>query len=129
MPRGIFAHRTAGRPPKWRRGMSGGKRNGWSVAVLALALAGEAMPASGDVPESVTIPVKVVQVPGVGPKVGIEISLGGGAPKLYTFDTGSSGMYAAYNQAWWPTLLPLPGPPLSQSYGSNLQLEANPVST
>jgi hypothetical protein len=65
----------------------------------------------------------------VGVKVGIEVSLGGGPPRLYTFDTGSSGMYAAYNPAWWPALQSLPGPPIPQEHGSGLQLEANPVST
>lgn len=100
----------------------------WARAVV-LALAGVALPATGDVPESVTIPLKVVSIPGVGVKVGIEVSLGGGPPRLYTFDTGSSGMYAAYNAAWWPTLTPLPGPMIPQSYGSGLQLKANPVAT
>jgi hypothetical protein len=106
----------------------GQSKSRWARAV-ALALAGVALPATGDVPESVTIPLKVVQIPCVGVKVGIEVSLGGGPPRLYTFDTGSSGMYAAYNAAWWPTLTPLPGPMIPQSYGSGLQLKANPVAT
>ena len=113
-----------------RRGrMAGGKRNGRLVGALAMALAGAAAPAAGDVPESLTIPLKVVQIPGVGAKVGIEVSLGGGAPRLYTFDTGSSGFYAAYNPAWWPSSTPVGGGPIYQSYGSDLQLIANPVST
>lgn len=100
----------------------------WAL-VPALAIGGLALPTSAAVPESVTIPLKVVTIPEVGVKVGIEVSLGGGPPKLYTFDTGSSGMYAAYNAAWWPTLTQLPGPSIPQSYGSGLQLTANPVST
>jgi hypothetical protein len=113
-----------------RRGRtSGPKRRGRLVGALALALAGAAMPAAADVPETLTIPLKVVQIPGVGVKVGIEVSLGGGAPRLYTFDTGSSGFYAAYNPAWWPSSTPVGGGPIHQSYGSNLQLVANPVST
>ena len=113
-----------------RRGrVAGGKRNGRLVGALAMALAGAAAPAAGDVPESLTIPLKVVQIPGVGAKVGIEVSLGGGAPRLYTFDTGSSGFYAAYNPAWWPSSNPVGGGPIYQSYGSDLQLIANPVST
>lgn len=99
------------------------------VSVLAVALAGAAAPATGATPESVTIPLKVVNIPGVGVKVGIEVGLGGGPPRLYTFDTGSSGMYAAYNAAWWPSLQQLGGPPIPQSYGSGLQLSANRVST
>lgn len=100
----------------------------WAL-LPALAMAGLAVPALAQTPTSVTIPLKVVTIPEVGVKVGIEVSLGGGPPKLYTFDTGSSGMYAAYNAAWWPTLTQLPGPTIPQSYGSGLQLTANPVST
>jgi hypothetical protein len=77
----------------------------------------------------VTIPLQVLKIDGVGTKVGIRIGLGGGEPKLYTFDTGSSGLYAAYNPAWWPSFTPLGGPPIPQSYGSNLTLTANGVST
>ncbi len=102
---------------------------GGRVLVPALAIVGLVLPASAAAPESVTIPLKVVTIAGVGVKVGIEVSLGGGPPKLYTFDTGSSGMYAAYNAAWWPALTQLPGPTIPQSYGSGLQLTANPVST
>lgn len=104
-------------------------KGGRRALVPALAVVGLALPVSAAVPESVTIPLKVVTIPGVGVKVGIEVSLGGGPPRLYTFDTGSSGMYAAYNAAWWPALTQLPGPTIPQSYGSGLQLTANPVST
>lgn len=109
--------------------MTGEARHGWRMRAVAVALAGSVAPVMGATPESVTIPLKVVNIPGVGVKVGIEVGLGGGPPQLYTFDTGSSGMYAAYNAAWWPTLQPLPGPTIPQSYGSGLQLTANPVST
>ncbi|MFO1324478.1 MAG: IPTL-CTERM sorting domain-containing protein [Burkholderiales bacterium] len=103
--------------------------NGWLSSALVMALAGAAVPAAGQTPESVTIPLQVVNVPSVGTKVGIRVGLGGGPPKLYTFDTGSSGMYAAYNPAWWPSFTPLGGLPISQSYGSNLALTADAVST
>jgi hypothetical protein len=112
-----------------RRRISGGRWNGQVVGALALALAGTAVPAAGAVPESLTIPLKVVKIPGGATKVGIEVSLGGGPPRMYTFDTGSSGFYAAYNPAWWPSSTPVGGGPIHQSYGSNLQLVANPVST
>jgi hypothetical protein len=61
--------------------MAGGKRYGWLVGALALALADAAVPAASAVPESVTIPLKVVQIPGVGIKVGIQVSVGGGSPQ------------------------------------------------
>lgn len=99
------------------------------ATALATALASAAMPAAGDTSQSVTIPLSIVNVPGVGIKIGIRIGLGGGPPKLYTFDTGSSGLYAAYNAAWWPNLTPLGGPQIPQSYGSDLTLTANGVST
>lgn len=109
--------------------MRGEWNGGWRAGAMALALVGAAAPATGAAPESVTIPLKVVTIPGVGVKVGIEVGLGGGPPRLYTFDTGSSGMYAAYNAAWWPALTQLGGPTIPQSYGSGLQLQANRVST
>lgn len=109
--------------------MAGKGCNGWLSRALVMACAGAAVPAVGVTPESVTIPLRVVNVPGVGTKVGILVGLGGGAPKLYTFDTGSSGMYAAYNPAWWPSFTPLGGPPIPQSYGSDLALTAAGVST
>ncbi len=112
-----------------RRRVSGDMRNGRLVRAFALALASAAVPASGAGPESLTIPLKVVNIAGVGTKVGIEVSLGGGPPRMYTFDTGSSGFYAAYNAVWWPTFGPTGGGPIKQSYGSNLHLVANPVST
>ena len=109
--------------------MRGEWNGGWRAGAMALALVGAAAPATGAAPESVTIPLKVVTIPGVGVKVGIEVGLGGGPPRLYTFDTGSSGMYEAYNAAWWPALTQLGGPTIPQSYGSGLQLQANRVST
>jgi hypothetical protein len=111
------------------------EHSGWRVLALSSALACASLalpgasPAMGAVPESVTIPLKVVTIPGVGIKVGIEVGLGGGPTRLYTFDTGSSGMYAAYDAAGWPALQPVPGPTIPQSYGSGLQLTADRVST
>lgn len=98
------------------------------MRALAIAAAAAAMSTSGATPESVSIPLKVIDVPGIGWKVGIEVSLGGGAPKLYTFDTGSSGHYAAYNAAWWPTYDPS-GSTIHQSYGSDENFEAERVRT
>lgn len=100
----------------------------WLPRALIVALAGSAVPAAGDTPQSVNIPLSVINVPGIGTKVGIRIGLGGGAPKLYTFDTGSSGLYAAYNPAWWPSFTSL-NVSIPQSYGSNLTLTAEGVST
>ncbi|MFO1414492.1 MAG: hypothetical protein U1F10_11440 [Burkholderiales bacterium] len=96
---------------------------------LVVALAAAAVPAAGDTPQSVNIPLSVIKLEGIGTKIGIRIGLGGGPPKLYTFDTGSSGLYAAYNPAWWPKLTLVDNVPIPQSYGSDLTLTANRVST
>ena len=40
-------------------------RHGWRVGALALAFAGAAVPTVAATPESVTIPLKVVTIPGV----------------------------------------------------------------
>ena len=51
--------------------------------------------------ETVTVPLKIVNIGDESVKVykiGIELRLGGGEPRLYTFDTGSSGFYAARNR-------------------------------
>jgi len=114
---------------KRRERTTGRTRIGWVARAISLTLAGAAVPASGDVPESVTIPLKVVQIPGVGVKVGIEVSLGGGTPRMYTFDTGSSGFYAAYNSVWWPSFEKVGTGTIDQSYGSGLQLVAERVRT
>jgi hypothetical protein len=115
--------------------MARGERGGRRALALAAALAVAtlpvvgAVPAKAAVPESVTIPLRVVTIPGAGIKVGIEVSLGGGPARLYTFDTGSSGMYAAYDAAGWPAFAQVPGPTIPQQYGSGLQLTAERVST
>ena len=56
--------------------------------------------AGGTVPETATVPLHIVDIGGGQTKIGIEIALGGGSPRLYTFDTGSSGFYAAFNRDW-----------------------------
>lgn len=82
-------------------------------------VAGYAAPGHGrTVPQTVTVPLHVIDLgPGDGYKVGINIRLGGGPPRLYTFDTGSSGFYAAKNRRWWPYYKLLGGPKIVQQYG------------
>lgn len=69
-------------------------------------------------PDTVTVPLHIVDLgPEGGYKVGIRIRLGGGEPRLYTFDTGSSGFYAARNDEWWPSYRRVGGAPIVQEYG------------
>lgn len=75
--------------------------------------------AGASIPETATVPLHIVDVERVGRKIGIEIRLGGGEPRLYTFDTGSSGFYAARNRDWWPEYRRVGGAQVEQSYGSD----------
>jgi hypothetical protein len=70
-------------------------------------------------PETVTVPLHILDIEGVGRKIGIEIRLGGGEPRLYTFDTGSSGFYAARDRDWWPEYRRVGGAQIEQTYGSH----------
>jgi hypothetical protein len=49
------------------------------------------------VPRTVTIPLTKVRV-GDGIRLGIKVALAGGPPRLYLFDTGSTGMFVADGQ-------------------------------
>ena len=82
--------------------------------------------------ETVTVPLKIVNIgdeQNKEYKIGIELRLGGGEPRLYTFDTGSSGFYAARNQVWWPSFKRVRGRKIKQSYGSNETFRARKVLT
>jgi hypothetical protein len=79
--------------------------------------------------KTVDVPLELVPIGHEQYKVGINIRLGGGPPKLYTFDTGSSGFYAAYNGKWWPHLTLQTKPPYQQSYGDDVVFESLTVRT
>jgi hypothetical protein len=80
--------------------------------------------------QAFTIPLYHVRDEQGNLRLGIYGALGGSREaKLYELDTGSSGMYAAYNANWWPRLTvvrPSPGP---QDYGSGVQFDADIVKT
>jgi len=67
-------------------------------------------------------------------KLGIYVGLGGGTPKLYEFDTGGEGFWAAYSskdcdcQWWGPTKVEEKGT-LNITYSSGNVYKANLVST
>ncbi len=100
----------------------------WVAAVLALALAGGAAAGLAR-PETATVPLEIVSIGNGEVKIGIALRLGGGARRLYTFDTGSSGFYAAYNPLWWPSLQPVDGKTIDQHYGSDVTFQAERVIT
>jgi hypothetical protein len=75
--------------------------------------------AAATVPQTATVPLRIVDIGGGQTKIGIEIALGGGSPRLYTFDTGSSGFYAAFNRDWWPSYRRVGGAQIAQSYGDD----------
>ncbi|HEY8902984.1 MAG TPA: hypothetical protein VIM48_04705 [Chthoniobacterales bacterium] len=80
--------------------------------------------------QAFTIPLYHVRDEQGNLRLGVYAALGGSRDaRLYELDTGSSGMYAAYNAAWWPQLAvvrPSPGP---QDYGSGVQFDADIVKT
>ena len=106
------------------------------TAIGAIDLAG-APPAGASVAtasgfqaqETATVPLHILDIDGIGRKIGIEIRLGGGEPRLYTFDTGSSGFYAARNKDWWPRSKRIGGPQIAQTYGSNETFQSKRVRT
>ncbi|MGH7331259.1 MAG: hypothetical protein ACREKS_00655 [Candidatus Rokuibacteriota bacterium] len=100
----------------------------WVAATLAVALCSGSAAGRGR-PEPATVPLTIVALDGGGFKIGIALRLGGGPPQLYTFDTGSSGFYAAYNPLWWPFFEPVPGPTIDQHYGSGETFQAERVRT
>jgi len=104
-------------------------RIAWAVGSLSLVLSFSGPAAAVDGPETATVPLEIVQIGGGELKIGIELRLGGGAPRLYTFDTGSAGFYAAYNPLWWSSFMPVGDEPIVQSYGSNVTFEAERVRT
>lgn len=98
--------------------------------MLGLTLcAPPALAAAEPVPETAIVPLRIVPIEGGQLKVGIEISLGGGAPQLYTFDTGSSGFYAAYDPSWWPSFTRVGDGTIDQSYGDDVQFRSERVLT
>lgn len=80
----------------------------------------------------VTLPLYVFPIPGKsGFKIGIKISFDGKTFKMYEFDTGGSGFWAAGNSNWWPNAEPpKPNPgPQHIKYSSGIEYTANPVVT
>lgn len=114
------------------------KKNTLSLSffLFALLIAAVAPLRAGD--GSVTIPLQFVNIGSpANPeyKLGIYVGLGGGAPKLYEFDTGAAGFFAAYSSPtagdytpWWKKFSST-GKPITMSYSSGIQYNATIVNS
>ena len=84
------------------------------------------------------VPLKIVNI-GTSDapmyKIGINVGLGGGAPRLYEFDTGGAGFWAAYDgkkreaSQWWGAYTPIAPGSMSIQYTSGNEYTANLVGT
>lgn len=121
-------------------GYIGLKRNATSVPSANITFTPGYYPAPiPPSPQTATIPLAFINVAGPSSppmyKLGIYVSLGGGTPKLYEFDTGGMGFFAAQNNfpdSWWPassyTVLDS-GQPFTATYSSGISYTAQLVST
>lgn len=108
--------------------MTTARRLVWAMLTLTLCALPPQAAAEGP-PETALVPLRIVPIAGGQLKVGIEVSLGGGAPQLYTFDTGSSGFYAAYDPSWWPSFTRVGDGTIAQSYGDGVEFHSERVVT
>ena len=72
------------------------------IAVSPLPLRAQSV-----ISNTILVPLYYLTIPSGESKLGIYASLGGGTPKIFEFDTGGWGFYAAYatnnNSPWWGT--------------------------
>jgi hypothetical protein len=97
--------------------------------LAALGLAGPLALRAQSTPDTVTIPLQLVQLASGDFKLGISVSLGGGPFKLYEFDTGASGFYAANNTAWWSNYTTVNSTIVTQMYSSGIFYNSTIVNT
>lgn len=83
---------------------------------------------------TVMVPLHYRQIDSGGYKLGIYASIGGGTPKIFEFDTGGAGFYAAYasadigKSAWWGTNFADTGQSVTNTYDSGIRYEGAIVS-
>jgi hypothetical protein len=99
------------------------------LLLAALGLAGPLALRAQSTPDTVTIPLQLVQLASGDFKLGISVSLGGGPFKLYEFDTGASGFYAANNTAWWANYTTGNSTIVTQMYSSGIFYNSTIVNT
>ena len=113
--------------------------NGTSVPAAQIAFTPGFYPAPiPPSPQTATIPLAFINAGTESNptyKLGIYVGLGGGAPKLYEFDTGGMGFFAAQNtnaDGWWPAssyTVVDPGQTFTATYSSGISYTAQLVST
>jgi len=93
----------------------------FAIALVLSLFAGSVLAA----PATVTLPLTLHKIHSrktgeLEYKLGIALRLGGGPMKLYEFDTGAPGLFAAKRRNWWPhyTLVDPDRPPITQTYSS-----------
>ena len=100
------------------------------VASVALTCLAGAQPV---ISNPVIVPLHYRQIDSGGYKLGIYASLGGGTPKIFEFDTGGAGFYAAYasadtsKSAWWGTNFASTGQSVTNTYDSGIRYEGEIV--
>lgn len=98
------------------------------VLAASLALAFHAG-AQSVISSTVIVPLHYRQIDSGGYKLGIYASLGGGTSKIFEFDTGGAGFYAAYasadtnKSAWWGTDFSNTGRNVTNTYDSGIRYE------
>lgn len=105
-------------------------RSRWRIVFSSLLGSLVFLPAPSHAQTTVTTPIIVplyfTPTDTGAAKLGIYASIGtGGTPKLFEFDTGGTGFYAAYSSnagvaPWWGSGVTLGGPPIANTYDSGL---------
>lgn len=103
--------------------------------LTALSLLPLAAAAQSVITNTVHVPLHYRTIQSGGSKLGIFASLGGGTPKIFEFDTGGAGFYAAYASAdtskspWWGANFTATGQSATNTYDSGIQYQGSVVAT
>ena len=118
-------------------GAANGLPRGWKYAVrrpvVALALIaacavlqGRAQAQSQDIPLQL-LGASDTSAGNIYYRLGINVGIGSGPPRLYLFDTGSVLYGSADSSQWWPSLPPTVASLSGFSYGSGITISGNVV--
>lgn len=112
-------------------GMMSGVRAGvLATAWVRLFLSGAA---AYDIEQIYTIPLDTYSythngtTPSTYYKYGIHVGIGGGSSRVFEFDTGGEGFYAAYSEGapWWGGNVTVSTDPFFKQFGSNITYTGN----
>ena len=103
------------------------------AAVLLVTMVGLNSAGAQIVSNTIFVPLHYREIGSGAYKLGIFASIGGGTPKIFEFDTGGSGFYAAYatnnNSPWWGTNFSNTGQSVTNTYDSGIRYEGSVVTT